>query len=112
LVEKLPTQARILPAALALTSVGFTIALRDAVANDGVRLAVAPFDMTWGPFRWSRELFPNYQTWGAETVILTIVWVSLFITSMAAVTWWTYGPELKALSHHTANGKTLTLRRI
>jgi hypothetical protein len=111
LVAKLPARARLLPAALALTSIAFTIALRDAVANDVVRLAVAPFDMRWAPFRWSRGIFPNYQTWGSETVVLTVVWVSLFVTSMAVVAWWTYSPELKALFRHTANLRTLTLKR-
>jgi hypothetical protein len=112
LVEKLPTQARVLPAALALTSVAFTIALRDAVANDGVRLAVTPFDMTWAPFRWSHELFPDYQTWGTETVVLTIAWLTIFVVSIVAVVWWSYGPELRSVSRRTAHQNTLTPKRI
>jgi hypothetical protein len=97
LIAKLPTNGRVLAAGLALTSVAFTVALRDAVANDGVRLAVAPFNMQWAPFRWSREIFPNYQAWGADTVGLTILWLTVFVASIAAVTWWEYRDDLRAL---------------
>ena len=97
LIAKLPAPGRVLAGALALTSVAFTVALRDAVANDGVRLAVAPFDMQWAPFRWSRELFPNYQAWGTDTVVLTIVWLTVFVASIAAVAWWQCRDELRML---------------
>jgi len=97
LTAKLPIAGKVLAGGLGLTSIAFTVALRDAVTKEGVRLAVAPFDMQWAPFRWSRELFPNYQSWGMDTVIVTVVWLTAFVASMAAVTWWQYRDELRSL---------------
>ena len=77
------------------------------MANDGVRLAVAPFDMQWAPFRWSRELFPNYQAWGTDTVVLTIVWLTVFVASIAAVAWWQYRDELRSLRRRPPTARTL-----
>jgi hypothetical protein len=76
LVASLPAWSRWLAASLAVVSLAFTAALVHAVNDQSVRLAVAPFDMQWAPFRLSRHLFPNYQQWTTETVSLTIAWLT------------------------------------
>jgi hypothetical protein len=111
LVAKLPAAGRVLAGDLALTSIAFTVALHEAMANDGVRLAVAPFDMQWAPFRWSRVLFPNYQAWGTDTVVLTVVWVTAFVASVAAVTWWQYRDELRSLRRRPPLPALFVLKR-
>ena len=72
-------------ATLAGVSILFTISLRDAVANDGIRLAVDPFDMQAAWFRHSANLFPNYQRWDAETVALTVAWLTLAAIATATI---------------------------
>ena len=98
LTAKLPIAGKVLAGGLGLTSIAFTVALRNAVTNEGVRLAVAPFDMQSAPFRWSRELFPNYQAWGPDTIVLTVLWLTFFVASIAAVACWEYRDELVSLS--------------
>jgi hypothetical protein len=111
LLAKLPSAGRAVAGVFAVTSIAFTVALRDAVANEGVRLAVAPFDMQWAPFRWSREVFPNYQAWGADTVVLTVAWVTVFVMSIVGVVWWEYREELRALARRASVPRRAALRR-
>jgi hypothetical protein len=94
LVASLPAWGRMLAASLAVTSFAFTVALERAVSQDGLRLAVDPFDMRWAPFRLSAHLFPNYQHWTAETIVLTVAWLAIFTLTTSAVIWKNYGREL------------------
>jgi hypothetical protein len=97
LVASLPAWGRWVAAALAATSAAFTAALVHAVSEQGIRLAVDPFDMRWAPFRLSAHLFPNYQQWTAETVALTVAWVTLLTTATALVTWHAYGSRIASV---------------
>jgi hypothetical protein len=96
LIATLPAWGKLLAACLAAASLAFTLALQRAVSDDGFRLAVDPFDMTWGPFRASAHVFPNYQQWTAETVLLTAGWLTLLGLALGAVVWRAYSRELLA----------------
>jgi hypothetical protein len=93
------------------------VALRDATAIGGtyaageVTLAVDPFDMSFWPFRQAAHLFPNYQSWTETTVVLTIVWVTLLVSSMWFVAWREHGDGLHALGHRLAPARGFGLRR-
>jgi hypothetical protein len=116
LISRLLVSGRAVAGVLALTSVAFTAALQRAGATHEVRLAVDPFDMSWAPFRWSANLFPNYQAWSTETVILTAVWLAVFGLAIGAVVWTAFRGEIDAVitglhSRRVAVGRGLTLRR-
>ncbi|HWC28907.1 MAG TPA: hypothetical protein VG845_02385 [Dehalococcoidia bacterium] len=116
LISRLPVSGRAVAGVLALTSVAFTAALQRAGATHEVRLAVDPFDMSWAPFRWSANLFPNYQAWSTETVILTALWLAVFGLAIGAVVWTAFRGEIDAVitglhSRRVAVGRGLTLRR-
>jgi hypothetical protein len=97
LLARLPVTGRVIAVALAALSIAFTLALRNATATQSpvspgeVTLAVDPFDMAFWPFRQAAHLFPNYQSWSEATVILTFVWVALFLGSMGYVAFREYG---------------------
>jgi hypothetical protein len=52
-----------------------TVGLVMATRGGEVTLAVDPFLMDFGLFRWVAPLFPDYRSWGAETVGLTVGWL-------------------------------------
>jgi hypothetical protein len=117
LVARMPVPGRIGAGALAGLSLLFTVALRDATAIGGsvnagdVTLAVDPFDMRFWLFRQAAHLFPNYQAWTDTTIVLTIVWVTLFVSSMWFVAWRQYGDDLRALMRRLPVDRRLGLRR-
>jgi hypothetical protein len=117
LMARMPGWGKLGAGGLALLSMGFTVALRDATAIGGsvrageVTLAVDPFDMRFWLFRQAAHLFPNYQTWSDTTVMLTIAWMSLFVGSMWFVTWPEFGEELRALPRRLSFRRGFRLRR-
>ena len=74
---------RICIAALAVLGLVFSVALVQVVSQEGIRLAVDPFDMRFTPFQAFAPLFPDYRAWTAGTVALTIAWVSFGLTATA-----------------------------
>jgi len=94
LIATLPAWGKVLAASLAVASLAFSVALERAVSEDAVRLAVAPFDMQWAPFRVSAHLFPNYQQWTGETLALTVGWLTVLAVATSAVIWRAYGGTL------------------
>jgi hypothetical protein len=100
LIERLPRRLRIGAAALAIYSVAVTGALMLAARAGEVVLAVDPFEMGSPLFRLPALLFPDYRTWGAETVVLTVAWLALAAIGLAAVAWREYGDKLRALRLH------------
>jgi hypothetical protein len=117
LVARLPSWGKRAAAGLAVLSLLFTVALRDATAIGGsvragdVTLAVDPFDMRFWAFRQAAHLFPNYQTWSDTTVLLTIAWVTLLAGSMSFVVWREYGAWLGALPERLPRRRRFGLRR-
>ena len=117
LVARMPVWGRALAGGLAVVSLVFTVALRDATSigrtvNPGeVTLAVDPFDMRFWPFRQSANVFPNYQAWSDTTNVLTIVWVALFVSSIWFVAWRENGEILRGLPKRLALARGFRLRR-
>jgi hypothetical protein len=67
--------------------------------------------MSFWPFRQAAHLFPNYQSWTETTVVLTIVWVTLLVSSMWFVAWREHGDGLHALGRRLAPARGFGLRR-
>jgi hypothetical protein len=72
--------------------------------------------MHWAPFRRTAQLFPNYQTWGSETVALTVVWLSLLMLAIGASVWVGFRAEIaaayvRARSRRADAGRRLAWRR-
>ncbi|HLF79261.1 MAG TPA: hypothetical protein VJB57_17405, partial [Dehalococcoidia bacterium] len=82
LLTQLPMMLRWGVATLALLSVLTTVALTEATRSGEVRLAVAPFDMQAPGFQLAGRLFPNYQAWNLETVVLTLAWLALLAAGL------------------------------
>jgi hypothetical protein len=116
LIARLPVAGRIAAGSLGVMTLAFTLALQRASATHEVRLAVDPFDMHWAAFRWTAHLFPNYQTWGSETVALTVVWLSLLLLAIGAVVWLSFRADFAAAyanvrSRRAGAGRGLAWRR-
>jgi hypothetical protein len=113
LIASLPAWGKALAVALSAISLSFTFALQRAVSEDGIRLAVDPFDMQSAPFRAAAHLFPNYQQWTGETVALTVAWLTVLAVATGAVVWRSYGVP-RAWSNLTWNSisiKPIIVRR-
>jgi hypothetical protein len=77
LVLKLaPLLLRAAAVVLGAYSLAITAALAHAGREREITIAVDPFAMGNDIFQSTARLFPNYQAWGSDTVILTIVWLS------------------------------------
>ena len=117
LVARLPAWGRAGACVLAALSLLFTVVLRDATAIGGtarsgeVTLAVDPFDMRFWAFKRAADGFPNYQVWTDTTVVLTIVWVTLFVGSIWFVVWRGHAGGLRALGRRLAPARSIGLRR-
>ena len=109
LLATLPAWGRAVAGGLAALSLYFTFTLQQAVAEDGIRLAVDPFDMQEGLFRATADLFPNYQQWTDETVALTIAWLTVLAVLTSAVAWRAYGAQL-ATAHASLRSMRLGWR--
>ncbi len=92
LMIRLPRPARIGIAALAVYGVIIVIALERATRGGDVTLAVDPFDMPPEVFQASARLFPDYRSWGTETVVRTVAWVSAGLAVMALLVWREFRP--------------------
>ena len=62
---------------LGATSLGITLALRDAVAAEIVVLAVDPFVLPWAPFHLLAGLFPVYTSYKPSTWLLSFAWLAV-----------------------------------
>ena len=117
LVLRMPAWTRIGTMALAALTFVFTAALRLATATGNaalpgeVTLAVDPFDMRFWLFRESARLFPNYQSWSDTTILLTVAWLAVLISSMGLVAWREYGNGLRALPKKLPAARGFRLRR-
>ena len=60
--------------------------VRSAGAGE-VAIAVNPFDMSAWPFRVAGPLFPQYTAWGADTVLLTILWLGAGTITILTLSW-------------------------
>jgi hypothetical protein len=74
-------------AALCLYSLAITLLLVQAAHRGEVTLAVDPFQMSPVLFQLPGVLFPQYTEWTVETIALTVVWVSLGLLTVIALTW-------------------------
>ena len=66
-----------LTALLGASSLGITLALRDAVAAEIVVLAVDPFALPWPPFQLLAGLFPVYTSYQPATWLLSLAWLGV-----------------------------------
>ncbi len=76
-LKQAPILLRAAAAILGAYSLAITAALAHAGRTSEITIAVDPFAMSNDIFQATARLFPNYTAWGNETVILTIVWLSL-----------------------------------
>jgi hypothetical protein len=82
LLQRFGRPLRVLAAGLAVYSVVITCTLASAVGRWDVLLAVAPYDLRGAGFHELAALFPNYTAWGVDTVIKTVVWLSLSVPAL------------------------------
>jgi hypothetical protein len=87
LLKQLRWAGRAFVGALGLCSLVSTVLLFDAASRVEVLLAVNPFDIHSPLFRTSRLLFPDYRSWGTETVALTVTWLCLGIAVCGWLNW-------------------------
>jgi hypothetical protein len=97
---------RLLIAALGLGSLAITAALYRSVHDAPYRLAVDPFDMQAWPFRAIAFLFPDYRAWDGETVLLTLVWLALFLATAAWLRNREFGPVLQRARLRPTSGSS------
>ena len=109
LIAGLPAAGKLFAAGLGAVSLYVTVALQRAVAGAEVTLAVDPFDLDAPLFRALASLFPSYQQWSAETVVLTIGWLALLAVALGAVLRRAYGGE-PGVASAAAAPRRLTLR--
>jgi hypothetical protein len=77
---KLPVAMRWVTGALGVLTLLTTVSLAYAVRYEGIRLAFDPYAMDTPGFQALGRVFPNYQTWSLETVVLTFIWLALFVS--------------------------------
>lgn len=84
---RLPQVLRVPAALAALYSLLVTVLLVRSAGAGEVAIAVNPFDMSAWPFRVAGSLFPQYTAWGADTVLLTFLWLGLGTAALLILSW-------------------------
>ncbi|MEX2599907.1 MAG: hypothetical protein WD533_09660, partial [Dehalococcoidia bacterium] len=85
LASKAPLWGRVVLGLLSLYAVAITAALAMAGHAREVVIAVDPFDMQAGVFQGVAFLFPNYMSWSAGTVVLSVMWVLILVAAAIAI---------------------------
>ena len=80
LIVQAPNPVRMSALVLGLYSLAVTAALAHAGHSGEVVLAVDPFEMSTPLFQAIAGIFPDYRSWGAETRLLTAIWLTLAAT--------------------------------
>jgi hypothetical protein len=86
-VMRLHWTPRIFAVPAALYSLLVTGLLVRSEATGEIAIAVNPFDMQAWPFRAVAPLYPQYTAWGADTVLLTILWLGAGSAVIATLAW-------------------------